>query len=224
MDIFMNEAGDTAKCSIGILFMENVQNESSEDKLMLVRQELEGRIRSKYGQATRRDLKTLHPLDTYISYYKKFGYTYHVLPQLESVIKGKTIHEGLPLVEAMFMAELKNMLLTAGHDLDKIKIPMSLKVSTGSESFTTMSGHSVITLPNDIMIADQEAVISSILRGPDLRTAITEHTTRVIYMVYAPFGVEEQLVHEHLRDIESYVRIFSEKSVTCLNQVFKGRR
>jgi DNA/RNA-binding domain of Phe-tRNA-synthetase-like protein len=220
VDIFINEAGDAARCSIGILVIESVQNVSSEDKLMPVKQELEGMIRSKYCQATRVDLKTLHPMDSYISYYKKFGYTYHVLPQLESVIKGKPISSGLPLVEAMFMAELKNMLLTASHDLDKIEAPLSLKASTGRESFTTLSGHDVITIPNDIMIADQEGIISSILRGPDLRTAITEQTTRVIYTVYAPFGVEEQLVREHLRDIESYVRIVSEKSVTCLNQVF----
>ena len=224
MGIFVNEAGDTTKCSIGILVMENVQNVSSEDKLMLVKQELEGMIRSKYGQVTRGDLKTLHPLDAYISYYKKFGYTYHVLPQLKSVINGKPIPDGLPLVEVMFMTEIKNMLLTAGHDLDKIKIPMSLKVSTGSESFTAINGKNVTTIPNDIMITDQENVISSILRGPDLQTAITAQTTRVIYTVYAPSGVEEQLVLEHLRDIESYIRIVSEKSVTCLNQVFDGMR
>ncbi|AET68071.1 hypothetical protein Desor_2512 [Desulfosporosinus orientis DSM 765] len=221
MDFFVNEAGDTAKCSIGILVMENIQSVSSEDKLMLVKQEFEDTIRSKYGQATRGELKALHPMDAYVSYYKKFGYTYHVLPQLESVIKGKTIPSGLPLVEAMFMAELKNMLLTASHDLDKIKAPLSLKISTGSESFTTLNGHNVKTIPCDIMIADQEAVISTILRGPDMRTAITEHTTRVIYTVYAPFGVEEQLVCEHLRDIESYVRILSEESVACLNQFIK---
>lgn len=220
MNIFINKAGNTTRCSIGILAMENVQNAFSEDKLMIVKQELEGTIRSKLGQTTRGELKALHPMDAYISYYKKFGYTYHVLPQLESIIKGKTIPSGLPLVEAMFIAELKNMLLTAGHDLDKIKAPLSLKVSTGSESFTTLSNHNAITIPNDIMITDQEDVISSILRGPDLRTAITANTTRVIYTVYAPFGVEEKLVREHLRDIESYVHIVSEKSVACLNQVF----
>lgn len=219
MDIFINEAGDRAKFSIGILVMENVQNVSSEDKLMLVKKELDRTIKSEYRQATRGELKALHPMNVYVSYYKKFGHTYHVLPQLESVIKSKPIPSGLPLVEAMVMAELKNMLLTAGHDLDKIKAPISLKVSTGNESFTTLSGQNVITIPNDIMIADQENVISSILRGPDLRTAITAHTTRVIYTVYAPFGVEVQLVREHLKDIESYVRIVSEKSVTCLNKV-----
>lgn len=218
MDIFVNEVGGMSKCSIGILVMENVENGSFEDKQMSVRQELEDRIRSKYAQATRGDLKALHPMDVYISYYKKFGYTYHLLPQLESVINGKPIPSGSPLVEAMFMAELKNMLLTAGHDFDKIVAPMSLKVSTGSESFTTLSGHNVITIPNDMMIVDQEGIISSILRGPDLRTAITAHTTSVVYTAYAPFGVEEQLVYAHLRDIESYVRIVSEKAVTCSTQ------
>lgn len=220
MDIFRNETEKSETCSIGILVMENIKNESSEDKLMLVRQELEGTIRSKYGQATRESLKALHPIDAYISYYKKFGYTYHVLPQLESVIKGKPIPGGLPLVNAMFMAELKNMLLTAGHDFEKIKAPLSLRVSTGSESFTAMNGKDVTTIPGDFMIADQEAVISSILRGPDLRTAITKDTTRVIFIVYAPIGIEEQLVREHLRDIEAYVRIFSGESRTCLSRVF----
>uniref|UniRef100_UPI003563B9C4 hypothetical protein n=1 Tax=Lutispora sp. TaxID=2828727 RepID=UPI003563B9C4 len=163
MDIFMNEAGETKKCYIGILVMENVKNESSEDKLMFVRQELEGTIRTKYGQATRKNLKAFHPIDTYTSYYKKFGYNYHVLPQLESVIKGKPILGRLPLVEAMFMAELKNMLLTSGHDLNKIKAPLTLTVSTGNERYTAMNGKDVTTISGDFMIADQEAVISSIL-------------------------------------------------------------
>ncbi len=220
MDIFINETGDIEKCCIGILFMEKVQNESSEDWLMFKRHELENTIRSQYTQKSRGELKALHPMDIYISYYKKFGYTYHVLPQLESVIKGKPIPGGAPLVEAMFMAELKNTLLTAGHDYDKIKVPVSVKISTGSESFTTLSGHNVTTIPNDIMIMDQEAVMSSILRGPDQRTAITAHTSRVLYTVYAPSGVEEQLVYEHLSDIEAYVRIVSETSITRIKQVF----
>lgn len=222
MDIFKNEAGETEKCSIGILIMENVQNEVSEDKLISVKQELESKIRSKYANVSREDLKAVHPIDAYISYYKKFGYTYHVLPQLESVIKGKSIPDVIPLVEAMFMAELKNMLLTAGHDFNKIKAPLSLKVSTGNEGYTAMNGKDITTVSSDFMIADQETVISSILRGPDLRTAISKDTTHVIYTVYAPFGVEEQLVREHLRDIELYVQMFSKKSRTCLSQVIKA--
>jgi DNA/RNA-binding domain of Phe-tRNA-synthetase-like protein len=220
MDIFKNEAGGAAKFSIGLLIIENVKNNADCNTLKVVRDELEDTIRAKYAQSSRNDLKAQRPMDAYIAYYKKFGYTYHVLSQLESVIKGKPIPTGLPAVEAMFMAELKNMILTAGHDLDQIQLPISLRISTGKEGYTTMSGKSVETIPKDFMIADQNGILSSILRGPDLRTAITKHTTRVIYMVYAPPGVEEQLVYNHLGDIESYVHMTSQASVTRLNTVY----
>ena len=200
--------------------MENIKNDTSNDQLKTVRQELEASLRSKYAQASREDLKALNPMNAYIAYYKKFGYTYHVLPQLESVIKGKSIPSSLPAVGAMFMAELKNMLLTAGHDLDKIQLPVGLNVSTGIEEYIAMNGKSAVTVSRDFILSDQKAVISSILRGPDLRTAITKHTTRVIYTVYSPPGVEDQLVHKHLNDIEAYVRMASQDSETLLTGVF----
>jgi DNA/RNA-binding domain of Phe-tRNA-synthetase-like protein len=223
MDILELTINGIAKCSVGILVMENVNNTSSEDRLKPYRQELEDTVRLQYGHTARAELKAFHPMDAYISYYKKFGNTYHVLPQLESVIQGKPIHSGSPLVEAMFLAELKNMLLTAGHDLHKVKVPMCLKVSTGSESYAALGGHTVSTIANDVMISDQEGVISSILRGPDMRTVITAHTTCVVYTVYAPDGVEEELVRAHLGDIERYVRIVSEESSVCFSGVFDGK-
>ncbi len=58
------------------------------------------------------------PLPAYASYYRAFDKTYHVLGQLKSVaVKGKAIPSVAALVEAMFIAELHNGLLTAGHDL-----------------------------------------------------------------------------------------------------------
>lgn len=61
----------------------------------------------------------------YAAYYKKFKKSYHVLAQLESVIfNGRWLPNTAALVAAMCMAELKNMLLIAGHDLDKITLPV----------------------------------------------------------------------------------------------------
>jgi len=219
MIAIQNELGEKAgACAVGILIAENIRTEAP-DKLKAIKDALTEDIRKEYGQATRAELKALHPMDAYVSYYKKFGYTYHVLPQLESVVKGKSIADALPLVETMFLAELKNMLLTAGHDLDKIGPPLRLSVSTGNETFTSLSGKVVATIPGDIMIMDRESVISSILRGPDRRTAITEQTSRVIYTVYAPSGVEEQQINQHLSDIEEYVRALSEKAVVSFRQI-----
>lgn len=220
MQIIQNELGVRSReCSLGLLIMEYVQNTDPDDRLSGIMHDLESSLREKYAQTTRSELKALHPIDIYVPYYKKFGYTYHVLPQIESVIKGKTIPDGLPLVKSMFMAELKNMLLTAGHDLDQIKAPLRLMVSTGQEGYQSLNGRNVTGISSDIMLSDQEAAISSILRGPDLRTAITEKTNRVLYTVYAPSGVEQQLIFQHLNDIESYVRFFSEKAITSLKHI-----
>ena len=219
--IHNNPILEKSSFSIGLLVVEQVQN-NAQNRLSTAKRMLENELREKYGQLARSELKLLHPMDVYVTFYKQFGYTYHVLPQLESVAKGKALPEGLPLVEAMYMAELKNMLLTAGHDLDKVRCPLRALYSEGQAHFTALNGKTVSTLPGDIMITDQASVISSILRGPDLRTAITEQTSRVIYTVYAPNGINKQLIRQHLDDIESYVQIFSGESVTYLKQVFEG--
>ncbi|MPN07504.1 hypothetical protein SDC9_154774 [bioreactor metagenome] len=143
-----------------------------------------------------------------------------MLPQLESVVKGKKIPEGLPLVEAMFIAELQNMLLTAGHDLDQISLPLRFSVSTGQESYLTLSGREVTAVAGDLMFSDRQSVISSILRGPDRRTAITEGTSRVLYSAYAPPGVEQELTMKHLNDMEGYVRLFSKEAVTTVKKIY----
>jgi DNA/RNA-binding domain of Phe-tRNA-synthetase-like protein len=220
MLIVHNELGDKMNdCSLGLLIMEGVKNTAYNDCFAAIKHNLGSSLRGKYGQAARSELKALYPMDIYVSYYKQFGYTCHILPQLESFIKGETVPDGLPLVEAMFMAELKNMLLTAGHDLDKIKGSLRFIVTTGQESYTSISGKDVTAVPGDFALSDQESVISSILRGPDLRTAITEQTSRVLYTVYAPSGVKQQLIFQHLNDIESFVRTFSEESITSLKHV-----
>lgn len=220
MELCKNETGNEPGCSLGLLIMENVRNDTSFDSLRPAREELEAEIRAKYDSASRGGLKLLHPMDAYIAYYKKFGYTYHVLSQLESIIKSKSIPFGIPSVSAMFMAEIKNMLLTAGHDLDKVQLPLRLKCADGSEAYMTISGKTVSTIPEDFMLADQRGILSSILRGPDEKTAICKKTTRVIFTVYAPLGVEEQLVLAHLRDIETYVLMASKEACTqCLRVV-----
>ena len=215
-------SGYYPNASVGILIIRDVQNFPAHEKLNLVKRELEERLREKYSGLTRNELKSIHPIDTFVAYYKKFGYSYHVLHQLESVIRGKSIPNVSSLVEAMFTAELKNMLLTAGHDFKKISLPLECKLSTGKEQYTGINGKNLTTVRNDMIITDAEGVLSSILRGPDLRTPINQDTTRVLFTAYAPPGIKEALVYQHLDDIETYIRVISEKSKTDTKQVYNS--
>jgi DNA/RNA-binding domain of Phe-tRNA-synthetase-like protein len=198
--------------------MENIHNNPSQI-FEEAKRNLEISIRDTYQKATRKELKEIYPLNAYVAYYKKFGSTYHVLLQLESVAKGKPIQNKLPIVEAMFMSELKTLLLTAVHDFDKIILPLSLKKSSGTESFISLNGSKVTVNKNDLYITDKENIISSFIRGADHRTAVTPLTTKALFTTYAPSEIEDTLIYQNLSDIESFVRIFSPQANTLQKEV-----
>jgi DNA/RNA-binding domain of Phe-tRNA-synthetase-like protein len=126
------------------------------------------------------------------------------------------------LVESMFMAEMKNLLLTAGHDLDTLSLPLVLDVSKGTERYTLMRGEEQILKPGDMMIRDQNGVISSIIYGPDQRTQVTADTRNAVFTVYAPAGIGEQAVQQHLVDIQEYILTFSPGAQVELFRIFSS--
>ena len=163
----------------------------------------------------------MEPLKTYHDYYKRFKKTYHVLLQLESIVfKNKSIPKIATLVEVMFMAELKNLLLTAGHNLDVADIPIKLDVASGGEKYTLLNGQEKELLSGDMMISDSQGIISSIIYGPDKRTQITSDIQNVLFTVYAPPGIEKSKVFLHLQDIQNYVHIISPESEVELLKVY----
>ncbi len=178
-------------------------------------EQLEAGLRAQFAGFDRPALTALPVLQAYKAYYKRFDKTYHVLLQLESVaLKGRPLPRAEPLVQAMFMAELKNQLLTAGHDLDAIMggpaiagrwRGMRLGVATGSERYTTFSGEEQTLKPGDMFISDEVGVLSSIIYGPDQRTRLQPASRGAVYTVYAPPGIGAQAVYRHLEDLRDFV-------------------
>ncbi len=118
------------------------------------------------------------------------------------------------------MAEIKNLLLTAGHDLDTLQLPVRLDAATGQEHYTLMRGTDQVTKPDDMFMADSSGIISSILYGPDQRTQITEKTRNVMFAVYAPEGIEVEATRHHLEDIRENVLLVSPAARVELLEVF----
>lgn len=172
-------------------------------------------IRRRFGHLDRAAIKALHPVKAYADYYKKFGYSYHVLAQLMSVLSGqRTVSAASGLLSAMFLTELESMILTAGHDLDALQTPLRLCLSSGDEAFLSISGKEVTTVPSDLMVKSGSDVISSILRGPDFATRITAATTGAMFTLYAPPGVEKGTVESALHSLERRIRLYSPNSET----------
>jgi hypothetical protein len=71
-----------------------------------------------------------------------------------------------------------------------------------------------------MFIRDQSGVISSIIYGPDKRTQIMPSTRNVAYTVYAPAGIDGEIVEKHLQDIRDHVLLFSPQAQVELLNVF----
>ncbi len=175
----------------------------------------------KYAHLERKELKELYPVSAYIAYYKKFGYNYHLLAQLESVLKGKkALSADSGLLLAMFLSEIDGMLLTAGHDLSKLRLPLQLKTATGTEIYRSISGKEVTAVSGDLLLNDGNGTISSILRGPDYNSLITASTSEVLFSIYAPPGIDEEYIEANLLKLESKISASSPAAKTEVLQVF----
>jgi DNA/RNA-binding domain of Phe-tRNA-synthetase-like protein len=203
--------------------MGRVANPESSPELDAHKIALEADLRSAFGALDRNQLKS-HPLIApYTAYYKRFDKTYHVQHQLESIVfKGKTLPRAAALIEAMFMAELRNMLLTAGHDLDSVRGYPILDVATGTETYSMLSGRQQTLKHGDMFIHDEEGILSSVIYGPDHRTRITPVTTQVLFTVYAPAGVPPHRVRAHLGDLEDLVLAVSPEAQVQYNAIVEA--
>lgn len=203
---------------LGALAMRNVRNPAEHADLSAAKADLELALRERFAGMSRAELRAAPVLDAYTRYYRSFGNTYHVQGQLESVVgKGRPIPNVAALVETMFMAELKNQLLTAAHDLAAVRPPLVFDVAGDDPpDYTTFTGRETPLKPGDIYQADAGGVICSILYGQDQRTRVTADTTEVLYIVYAPPGIGRVLVEQHLHDIQSYARLIAPNADTDL--------
>ena len=209
---------------VGVLAMRDVSNPSTHAELEQRKIALEQELRSRYSNQDRAALLQLPTLQAYAAYYRRFKKTYHVQLQLESIVfKGKSIPSVAALVEAMFMAEIKNLLLTAGHDLDLLQLPLTLDVARGEERYTLLRGQEQELKAEDMFIRDSTGVISSIIYGPDHRTAINAETRSVVFTVYAPDGISGETVLNHLHDLQANVLLVAPGAQVELLQVCGAR-
>ncbi len=205
----------------GVLIVHGVSNPSRHEGLDKQKAVLEEELRRRYAGQDRAALQANAILKAYDDHYRRFKKTYHVQLQLESILfKGKSIPAVAALVEAMFMAEMDTLLLTAGHDLDVIQAPLTLDVAQGSESYTLLHGEPQTPKAGDMMIRDREGIVSSIVYGPDQRTQINAATRNAVFTVYAPEGIAVPDIERHLAKIRENVQLVAPEARVGLMRIY----
>ena len=207
--------------ALGILSMRNARPQGKSTELNTKRESLENDLRERFKNADRSTILDMPKMAAYAAYYKRFKKTYHLLLQLESVAKkNKPIPQTVPLVQAMFMAEMNSFLLTAGHDLDHIHSSIKLDVSKGNEQYTLLWGEEVTCKRDDMVMSDSQSVICSVIRGQDKRTMITQNTDNVLYVVYVPPGIPAKAIEDHLTDLAENVSLVSSQSQIDFQHIY----
>ena len=201
---------------IGLLEVSHVtNNHASSSTLDDRKREVESRLRAKYKDFSRQDFLSIPAMAAYQKYYKRFSKTYHVLLQLESIVlKGKSLPNVSPLVDANFTAEVETLALTAGHDVSKLSGSIVMDVARAGDQFTQMGGAVKSALVGDMVMRDELGMCCSIIHGQDERSPITPETTHALYVVYAPSEVPVEAVQAQLQKIEEHIRLFSPEAVT----------
>lgn len=195
---------------IGLLELSGLKNTGSFSRLNDRKREIEAGLRERYKDFARQNFWALPVMAEYNRYYKRFNKIYHLLLQLESIVlKGKQLPEVSPTVDANFMAELETLILTAGHDCQKLLGPIVMDVSREGEQMTQMNGMSKTIRSGDMIMRDAEGICCSIIYGQDIRSSISPETSHVLYVAYAPEGVPSEIVESQLRGIEENIRLFS---------------
>ena len=207
--------------ALGVLTIRRIEAHGKSKSLEDKRTSLENQLCERYQGMRRADLLQVPEIAAYATYYKRFKKTYHLLLQLESIVlKNKQIPKGVPLIQAMFMAELNSLLLTAGHDLDRLQGSIKLDSASGEEVYTLLRGDEVTCKSGDMITSDSQGVFCSVIYGQDLRTRITNDTQNILYVVYVPPGIKTEVIENHLLDLEQNVRLITPRAETEFRNIY----
>ena len=166
-----------------------------------------------------REIREVYPaveedstIQSYDTYFKRWGKTYPVEFQIKTLKRGGRLPQVSALVDGMFMAEIKNRILTSGHDLDALAEDLIFDVSSEGEWYVKLNGEEQKLKDNDVILRDAEGILASVLYGPARRTSISPTTRSAIFFAWCPYGMGEETIKAHLNNILSNLRIIYEST------------
>jgi len=184
--------------AFGSLIVREVPNKRVHEGIEKLKRKLEKDIRENYPEVGEDAI-----IQYYDTYFSKWGRTYPIKFQLNSIKKGENFPQVSTLVDCMFLAELKDRILTSGHDLDDIIGDLVFDISKKGESYTKINGKEQSLKGKDIVLRDEEGILASVLYGPAKRTSIKRETKNALYFAWCPTGINEEEVKQHLKNIKS---------------------
>lgn len=188
--------------TFGSLTINNQQNRKTHPDIEQAKRLIEKKIRETYPVPEEDPI-----IQSYAGYFDKWGKTYPIEFQINSIKKGRTFPQVSTHVDCMFMAELENRILTSGHDRDAIQGRLVYDLADEGEEYVKLNGKKQVLLINDVILKDDEGVLASVLFGPAARTSIKMETVNPLYFAWCPVGIDRETVDMHLSTITKFSKI-----------------
>lgn len=154
------------------------------------------------------DRKAVFGENPWSRYFKKYKKSYPIMMQLESyLLKGRPFSMGRPVNEVAFLTELETGALLGTHDVERIQGPLEVFCDTEKTPYIGLRGDQVHTYPGDISGRDGAGIILNMIAGADGRTCLRPESRHVAYMVFAPTGMEREVLEELLDRLSTYAAV-----------------
>ena len=155
----------------------------------------------------------------YAEYFGRWGRTYPIEFQINSIKKGRTFPQVSTHVDCMFMAELEDRILTSGHDRDTVQGGLVYDLADEGEVYVKLNGERQVLVKNDVVLRDDEGVLASVLFGPAARTSIEGETVNPLYFAWCPVGIDRETVDLHLSSIVKYLMMVYGEDVESTRRI-----
>jgi len=193
----------------GNMIIRDVPNSKRNETLEERKRSLEREIKEKYADVNKD--KMIHYYNTYFKMWSKM---YPIEYQIKTLKDGGKFPQVSVIVDCMFIAELKNKILTSGHDLDEIKGDLTFDIAQGGEEYLKINGQKQELKKNDVFLKDNEGILASILFGPARRTSISLKTKNALFFAWSPYTLDKEIIRSHLNEISQNLNSVFESITT----------
>ena len=122
------------------------------------------------------------------------------------MLSGKDIPTWSPLVDAVTLAELKNLVLMAPLDLDRVEGALVFDQGQEGEEFFRLGGGSVRLRQGDLVLRDEKDILLSYFEGPGEKTKITASTKNCLVLGLGVPGLKDDLLKQALREAVKLIK------------------
>lgn len=199
---------------IGYATARNVKVERVVKKLEEEKQRILSEVREKYATAL---LLETPEVKAYREFYKAMGVDpTKIRPPVEYLLR-KAIMGQLPvinnLVDSCLLASVKHGAIVSVYDLDKMRGPPTVTLAKQAETLQLIDGRSVTSAIGEILLRDDEKILTAYTLGDAKATMVTSQTKNALIVAWNAPGISRSQAEAALSLAVDYATRFCQATI-----------